>query len=70
MEGLQLVLPDRILFRHPDPKWLWSIKLLEKPKWRLPLSFPGLSDPWPVMRLAGGRQKYFEITRLERPPLR
>ena len=70
MEGLQLVLPDRILFRHPDPQWLWSIKLLEKPKWRLPMSIPGLGDPWPVMRLAGGRQKYFGITRLERPPLR
>lgn len=70
MEGLQLVPPDRILFRHPDTQWLWSIKLLEKPKWRLPISFPGLSDPWPVMRRDGDLKKYFEITRLERPPLR
>lgn len=70
LKGLQLVPPDRILFRLPRREWLWSIKLLEKPKWRLPLSFPGLSDPWPVMRLAGGHQKYFEITLLDRPPLR
>ncbi len=70
LNGLQLVPPDRILFRLPRREWLWSIKLLEKPKWRLPLSFPGLSDPWPVMRLAGGHQKYFEITLLDRPPLR
>jgi hypothetical protein len=70
IENLQLVLPDRILFRLPGRQWLWSVKFFEKPKWRLPFGFPGLSDPWPVMRLAGGKCKHFEIQLLDRPPIR
>lgn len=70
MEGLHLVPPDRVLFRLPGQQWLWSVKFLRKPKWRLPFTLPGLSDPWPVFRPAWLFQKHFEITLLDRPPLR